>query len=490
MKRGDSIELSIDKLAFEGKAIARVEGLVVFVEGAVPGDRVMATVSKAKQSFAEAYTTSIISPSPERVAPVCKHFGVCGGCSWQYLAYEAQVRWKGQHVREALEHVGGFEGIPVHDAIACAKPFFYRNKMEFSFSTARWHVEGDTNTDTFTLGMHVPLNYYKVFHLEQCHLQSEESNTVLEATRTFVREHDLSIYHNKRHDGYLRFLGVRQSATTSDFMVNLVTSSDGSDELARIGQSDGSEGSHRSSRSAEVLNGDIAAAYAEHLVRACPFVTTVVNNVTARFAQISRGESERVVYGNGEIREHLAGLEFVISSNSFFQTNTVQAEVLYGIAREYARLQSDDVVWDLYCGTGTIGISMARDVRRVVGIELVEDAIRDARRNAAHNGIHNSEFMIGDLLDLLMQQPPEFAERPTVVVVDPPRSGLHEDVVKSILAIAPERLVYVSCNPATLARDLALFREKYDIREVQPVDMFPHTWHSESVARLSLKREV
>lgn len=463
MRHGETVEIVIEKLAFEGKAVARIDGMVVFVEGAVPGDTVRALITKAKKNFAEARALAVITPSPLRVTPQCMHFGVCGGCTWQHVQYPAQVEWKRALVVEALEHIGGFSDIPVEPTIASERPFYYRNKMEFTFSDSRWRVEKEFNDDPFTLGMHVPDNFYKVLHVEQCLLQSENSNKVLHATRDFVRRHNLSIWHNNRHVGYMRFIGIRESATTPDFMVNLVTSTD---------------------------DRAMADAYAEHLRETCPFVTTVVNNITARKSQTSRGDSERIVTGSGVIREHLAGLEYVISANSFFQTNTRQAEALYRVTAEFARLTPNDMVWDLYCGTGTIGLSIAKRVTHVVGIEIVEDSIADARRNAAHNGITNIEFFCGDLKDVLRAQTyssaaPFYGLRPECVIVDPPRSGLHEDVIASLMRAAPERIVYVSCNPATLARDLKIFSTAYTVDKVQPVDMFPHTYHIEAVGQLT-----
>ena len=480
MKYGDTLDLSIEKLAFEGKAIAHVDGLVVFVEGGVPGDTVRAFVTKAKKNFAEARTTEVLSPSTNRVMPKCMHFGVCGGCKWQHLEYAAQTRWKREHVSEALQHIGGFADVRVEPTIASEREFFYRNKMEFSFSDARWRVEHELNDDPFTLGMHVPDNFYKVLHIEQCWLQSERSNDVLRATRDFVREHALSVYHNKRHTGYLRFLAIRESATTGEMMVNLVTSTeqpDWSDLQEQSVTSDAGNGPAQH-------HPDIPAAFAQHLVEACPFVTTIVQNVTSRKAQISRGELERVLCGSGVIHEHLAGLEYEISANSFFQTNTRQAERLYATTAAYARLHPADIVWDLYCGTGTIGLSIAHQVQRVVGIELVEEAIADARRNATRNNIDNAQFVAGDLRALLKNPPSMLAEKPSCIIVDPPRSGMHEDVITCLLAVAPERIVYVSCNPATLARDVKLMSEQYSIARVQPVDMFPHTYHVECVVEL------
>ncbi len=465
MHYGDELELSIEKLAFEGKAIAHAGELVVFVEGALPGDIARVKILKKKKNFAEARAITILEPSPDRVKPACMHFGVCGGCKWQHLDYTAQCGWKRTHVVESLERIGELHGIPVLPIIPCDTPFYYRNKMEFSFSEVRWRVEHELNDDPFTLGLHVPDNYFKVLHIEQCLLQSENSNSVLRAVRDFIRTKGLSIYHTKLHTGCVRFLAIRESKNTKDFMVNIVTADD---------------------------NPEIMEAFARHLVNECPYITTIVNNITARHAQISMGESEKVYFGSGINRERLGGLEFFISANSFFQTNTLQAEKLYAIVKEFAALRSDDVVWDLYCGTGTIAMYLAGGAGKVIGVDTVPAAIADAVRNAGHNGIANVEFICGDVKDTLSKAVSESAliETPDCVVLDPPRSGMHPDVIKILLKIAPRRIVYVSCNPATQARDLKALSEIYTIARVQPVDMFPHTYHVEAVAQLEKKESA
>jgi len=465
MKYGDELELSIEKLAFEGKAIAHAGELVVFVEGALPGDTARVKIIKKKKNFAEARAIEILSPSPDRISPQCMHFGACGGCKWQHLAYTAQCEWKRTHVAESFEHIGELHSIPVLPTIPCAQQFYYRNKMEFSFSTSRWRVENDINEkndDGFTLGLHVPNNYAKVLHIEQCLLQSENSNLVLRSVRNFIRANGLTVYNNKLHEGYLRFLTIRDSKKTGDMMVNIVTSED---------------------------KPDIMEMFTQHLVKECPFITTVVNNINTRLAQIAFGESEKVYVGEGFIRERIGVLEFVISANSFFQTNTKQAEILYSTAKDFGDFRREDVVWDLYCGTGTIAMYVADAVQKVIGVEQTASAIADAKRNAEHNKISNVEFICGDVKETLLQSKSgvQHINFPDCVIIDPPRSGMHPDVVKELLNVAPERIVYVSCNPATQARDLKILSEKYAIEKVQPVDMFPHTYHIEAVAKLTKK---
>lgn len=464
MTRGDELTLTLDTFAFEGKALARLNGLVVFVQGAVPGDEARVRLTKVKKQFLEAEVVEVLKPSPLRVAPRCKHFGVCGGCRWQHVDYQAQLDFKRQHVIDALEHIGGFKDIQVNPTLASEHVYFYRNKMEFSFGD-RWLTKDELASQTakikphIALGLHPAGIYQKVLDIEECYLQSEESMRIVNLVRRFARERQLSIYSTKTHTGYLRNLVVRQSAGTNELMVNLVTTDDRPDILSEL----------------------TSALRAE-----LPSITTVVNNITQRTNLVASGDYEKVYHGPGYITERIGKRTYRISANSFFQTNTKQAERLYDTARRMAQLRPADVLFDLYSGTGTIALHVADDVQEVVGVESVEAAIEDARRNAAANGVTNCTFVLGDLKDRLTKET-EWLEnhpRPTVMIIDPPRAGMHEKVVREVLRLAPERIVYVSCNPATQARDLRLMAGHYRITEVQPVDMFPHSYHIENVVAL------
>lgn len=472
MKRGDVIEVMIDSVAFEGKSVARVDGFVVFVHGGVPGDRARAGVTSAKKNFAEAELIEILHPSPLRVTPQCRHFGVCGGCRWQHVGYATQTDFKRQHVTDALERIGGFAGVSVLPTLGVDDPYWYRNKMEFSFG-ARWLSReemaarptpggGGDALPLFALGLHIPGRYDRVLDLSECWLQSKESARIVNEVRAFCQEHDLPVYSTETHTGYLRNLVIREGRRTGERMVNLVTRDD---------------------------RPEIMRPLTEHLLAAVPSITTVVNNITQRKSQVALGESERVYHGSGTVTERIGKRTYRISANSFFQTNTEQAERLYDVVRRMARFRPDDVVFDLYSGTGTIALHIADDVHEVVGIEAVEQAVNDARENAAVNNVANCTFLLGDLKETLVgsRHSGLLLPTPDVVIIDPPRAGMHEKVAREIGSLQPRRIVYVSCNPATQARDLKILCESgsYLLEEIQPVDMFPHTYHIENVVALA-----
>jgi 23S rRNA (uracil1939-C5)-methyltransferase len=479
MRKGDFIQLKIDRVAFGGQGIARADGLVIFVKGAIPGDRVNALIFRKKKAYAEAKIQEFLAPSPDRIEAPCPYFGICGGCQWQHVTYERQLEYKRGHVEEALSHIGSLSGIEVHDPIPSEKHFGYRNKMEFSFSDRPWLPlpppkipsisplqrgehgyppleKGDKGG--FALGLHVPGTFDKIIDMEACLLQQERGNEILREVKRFASESGLPPYGLKSHEGFWRFLTLRYSTHLDEWMVNLVTSE------ART---------------------EVLLPLAQRLAALFPNVKTVVNNITARKASIAVGEREVVLAGAGTIQDRIGPSTFQISANSFFQTNSLGAERLYGKVVEFAELKGRETVLDLYSGTGTIPIFLAGSARRVIGMEIVESAVLDARRNCQENGIENCEFILGDIrenLTLLRIQP-------EVMIIDPPRAGMHQDVLSRVLEIGAERIVYVSCNPATLARDLGQMEEHYHISEIQPVDMFPHTYHVECVAKLSRKNK-
>jgi 23S rRNA (uracil1939-C5)-methyltransferase len=472
MKRGEELELHVERYGAEGKGIARVEGFVVFIRGGVPGDSVIVRLVKVSKNFAEAEVVSVVQPSPHRTTPRCRHFGTCGGCVWQHLAYPAQMEFKRQQVVDALERIGGFSGVTVQPTLGATDAFYYRNKMEFSFGM-RWLTReeldasgpGDASGEPiqrFALGLHIPQRFDRVLDVRECFLQSEESSAIVNAVREFALEKELTIYSTITHTGYLRNLVIREGRHTGDRMVNLVTSEE------------------RPALMQEFTN----------LVRdRFPSVTTVVNNITIRRSQVAIGDREIVLFGPGFIRERIGARQYRISANSFFQTNTLQAERLYDTACAMADLRPNDTLFDLYSGTGTIALHAADRVSTVVGIESVPAAVDDARRNAEEQGVTNCSFLLGDLKEKIVNDI-EWLERtgpPSVMIIDPPRAGMHPKVVDRIREIHPQRIVYVSCNPATQARDLKTLCAEgaYAIGAVQPVDMFPHTMHVENVVRLT-----
>jgi 23S rRNA (uracil1939-C5)-methyltransferase len=467
MKRGELLTLALEQFALEGKSIGRVEGLVVFVPGAVPGDTVRVELTKIKKSYCEARLVEVLTPSPLRAEPRCRYFGTCGGCRWQNVRYDAQLAFKRRHVIDALERIGGVRGASVKETLGSADTYFYRNKMEFSFGE-RWRTgeellqsRGEQEGESaFALGLHIPERYDRVLDLEECFLQSALSAQIVNAIRDYARRHNLPVYVPRTHSGYLRNLVIRQSAHTGELMVNLVTRDDRPETMTVL---------------------------AAELLRQFPSITTICNNITDRQAQVAVGDREVVYHGPGFISERIGRRAYRISANSFFQTNTLQAERLYEAARSMAQLAPADVVFDLYSGTGTIALHIADDVKTVVGIEQVPSAVGDARRNAAMNDVDNCSFVQGDIKEVLAGwhggQGPH--ENPSVMIIDPPRAGMHPDVVRAVLELHPPRIVYISCNPATQARDIALLGSAYRVDEVQPVDMFPHTFHIENIVALS-----
>ena len=466
LKKGDELKLKIETLAFEGKAIARLDGLVVFVNEGVPGDTVRAAITKVKSQYLEARNLELLEPSDLRVEPRCRYVGSCGGCKMQHIDYTAQLSLKHQHVIDSFERIGKIKDIEIPPPVGAEEIFFYRNKMEFSFSDQRWlttaEIEsGEEYDKNFALGLHVPGRYDKVLDIEECWLQSNESNRILDSIRRSAKEQDIRPYTTHSHEGFLRFLVIKQSRATGEIMVNIVTSDNRQDIMQPV---------------IERLRTDV------------PGVTTVVNNINRRKAQVAVGDEEVVYFGTGYITERIGHFTFRISANSFFQTNSGQAEKLYSIAKEFGELSNDDVVLDLYSGTGTITIYLSDAAKMVYGIESVEDAVKDAGENALLNDIGNVRFIQGDVLEKLQTREAWLKEEPAVLYHDPPRSGVHPKAIREIINLRIPKIVYVSCNPATQARDIAALREHgYRIERIQPVDMFPHTYHIENVVRLVIR---
>ncbi len=457
VKKGAERIVEVADLAFGGKGLAKVDGLAVFVDGAVPGDRARIRIIRKKRNYAEARVAELIQPSSLRVTPPCPYQAHCGGCKWQFLGYAHQLDYKRRHVAESLEHIGLMQGVPVHPTLPSERVFGYRNKMEFSCSDRRWLLPeelGDESADIgFALGLHVPGTFHKVLDIERCLLQPALGNQILGDVREFMKRSPLAPYGLKSHAGFWRFLMLRHGVAADQWMVNIVTAWEEPEELRKL---------------------------AEQLRARYPAVVSVVNNITARKSGVAFGEYETPLSGAAFIQEQIGDYRFKISANSFFQTNTRGARRLYDTVKQYARLKGSEQVLDLYCGTGTIAIYLSDRAREVVGLELVESAVADARENARFNRIENCRFVGGDIRHTLSDG--RFS--PEVMVIDPPRAGMHKDVVAAVTELAPERIVYVSCNPATLARDIGMLKEQYAVCEVQPVDMFPHTFHIESVARL------
>ena len=449
LKKGDMVEVRVTDLAYGGKGVGKINGLVILIRGGLPGDTLKVRVKRKKRNFAEAELIEVLKSSEQRIDPICSHFSLCGGCTWQNLNYESQLYYKTKTVKDSLKHIGGFSDFEVEKILDSEDTYYYRNKLEFSF--------GADPAKKLILGLHPYQNFKQVFDLEKCYLQSELSNQVVEWVRDFCQKENLIPYDVREHYGFLRYLAIRESKNKTEIMVNLVTNS----------------GEFEKSK-----------ALAEGLVKDFPKIRAMVRNINTKLANIAVGEEELLLAGERTIQEKLGKFYFEISANSFFQTNTKQAEKLFEIVCEYAELDGSEEVLDLYSGTGAISIFLAGKVKRVTGIEAVKDSIEDALRNVELNSIKNCRFLSGEARKVLFSLVQE-GYSPEVIVVDPPRGGMHEKVVYSIVELKPEKIIYVSCNPATLARDLKLLYEKdYLIEKIQPIDMFPQTYHIEAVAKL------
>jgi 23S rRNA (uracil1939-C5)-methyltransferase len=469
LSKGAEIDLTIEKLAFGGKALGRTEGFVVFVDHAIPGQRVRARITRKKSGYAEAELVQVLSQSPAYTPPFCPHFGFCGGCQWQDLVYAEQLHWKHIHVQECLRNLGGLTPEIIRPPVASPEQLYYRNKMGFTFAPRAWlPSEGLVASKTShhggcALGLHVADSCDQIFDVEQCFLQSPQSPVIVEEVRRWCRKSGLASYNTRTHRGFWRFLVVREGKRTAQTLVHLITSDQGDPAAVK--------------------------ALANHLVSCFPGITTLVHSSSKKKAQVASGEVSRTLYGPGYIEEQIGDLRLRVSAQAFLQINTEATAGLYGAIRQLGEFTGQETVWDLYCGAGSIALSLAPHVGRVVGFELIEAAVNDAYVNSRLNGLDNCQFLAGDLKERMRETRGAASQhRPDVVITDPPRAGMHIQVVQALLGLSPRRLIYVSCNPATLARDLALLQDQYDILSIQPFDLFPHTSHIECVVHLSRRQ--
>ena len=456
--------ISIESVAAEGNAVAHTDdGMVVFVPFAVPGDIVNIRVTKKKKNYLEGFVSEIVKPSPERLEPFCPHFGTCGGCRGQPLPYGMQLEAKRRQVYDQLVRIGHLEVPEVRPTLPSPQTIYYRNKLEFSFSSKRWILPDEDPdsippSDRCGLGFHVGKFFDKVLDIKKCCLQKDPSNPIRLFVKDYAVTNGLEFYDIRENRGFLRNMFIRTTASGEVMVIMCFARED------------------RKKR--ENLLDAIAEAFQE--------ITSLYYVINSKLND-SINDQECVLYkGSDAIYETMEGLRFRIGPKSFYQTNSAQAERLYGVARDFASLTGKDLVYDLYTGTGTIAQFVSRKARKVIGIEYVPEAIEDALENARTNGIDNCEFIAGDMKDVLTEDFIRKKGRPDVIILDPPRAGIHPDVAEVILSASPSRIVYVSCNPASQARDLAILGEKYRITAVQPVDMFPHTQHVENVCALEL----
>jgi len=458
LKRGQEIELSITDLAFGGRGISKLDDLVFFVKDAIPNQKVIAKISKIKKKYVEAYKIKILKKSKDQVDPVCEHFDWCGGCTTQQLDYQQQLHYKQKQISDILNKIAGTKDVDINPIIDCKQTFFYRNKMEYTFSGNPWFIE-DESYDDVIVGLHVPKRFDKILNINKCHINYEVFNQIINIAKEVSNNEKMVPYDVVKHTGYLRYLVLRAGVQTNEFMINFVTST---------------------------FNKRFMNSFLEKILDVLPNVTSVINTINAEKNNTAKG-NPKTIFGSSYINEKIGDYTFKISANSFFQTNSYQVKTLYDYILKTSDFKKSDIVYDLYCGTGTIGIYIAQFVKKVYGIEIVEDAINDAHINAEINNIENINFYCGDLKDILNSDALDNIEKPTTVIVDPPRPGLHPNTVKNLIRLAPKKIIYVSCNPATMARDIEmLIRDNYSIKNLQPVDMFPHTPHIECVTTLIL----
>ncbi len=496
-------DLIITDYAAEGKALAKLDGKVIFISGAVPGDTADVLLTKNKKDWAEGRVLKIKQLSKERVAPFCRHFGVCGGCKWQMLPYEKQLQYKQQEVEQNLRRIGKIELPAILPIVGADDTVYYRNKLEFTFSNKRYLLpeemaspnpseggafEDSDNKLNFSvlpdsksplsggwgvgaLGFHVPRIFDKVIDIEECFLMDDVNNRIRNTIRAFALQNNLSFYDIREHTGWLRNIIIRL-CTTGELMVNICLNYDEEADRKKL---------------------------FDHLLQQVPEITTLLYTINPKWNDSIYDLTPLVYFGKGYASEKLSAeppqgsgsggeaFEFMISAKSFFQTNTKQAEKLYRITRDFAALTGNEIVYDLYCGTGSIGIFLSKQAKKIIGVEVIEEAIADAKLNAALNNITHAEFFSGDVIKICNDA--FFSEhgRPDVIITDPPRAGMHEKLINKLLEISAPKIVYVSCNTATQARDLGLLSQKYAIEKIQPVDMFPHTHHIECVVLLKLK---
>jgi 23S rRNA (uracil1939-C5)-methyltransferase len=480
-------DLLITDYAAEGKALAKLDGKVIFISGAVPGDVADVLLTKNKKDWAEGRVLNIKELSKERVEPFCKHFGICGGCKWQMLPYEKQLQYKQQEVEQNLRRIGKVDLPEILPIIGGDETRYYRNKLEFTFSNKEYYPappppkEGFSESDKSlsipestgsleapplegfgeagALGFHVPRIFDKVIDIDECYLMDDVNNKIRNTVRTFALENNFTFYDIRQHTGWLRNIIIRL-CTTGELMVNICLNYEEEADRKKL---------------------------FDHLLQEVPQITTLLYTINPKWNDSIYDLTPQVYFGKGFATEKLEDLEFKISPKSFFQTNTKQAEKLYAVTREFAALTGTEIVYDLYCGTGSIGIFVSKQAKKIIGVEVIEEAIADAKENAALNNINHAAFFAGDVIKICNDEFFALHGRPDVIITDPPRAGMHEKLVNKLLEIAAPKIVYVSCNTATQARDLGMLGEKYQVEKIQPVDMFPHTHHIECVVLLKLR---
>ena len=458
-------KVRITDIGAEGNALARVDNLVVFVPMLIPGDVVDIRVIKKRKKYLEGRVVKFHEYSSDRIEPRCVHFGVCGGCKWQHLPYHLQLQYKGNQVRDNLTRIGKIDLPEINPIIGSSEVFLYRNKLEYTFSDKRWLTKeevgsGNKYEKEDALGFHIPGQFDKVLDIKECHLQPEPSNSIRNAVREYARKNNLQSFALREQKGFLRNLVIRNSLEGKVMVIVVFF--------------------HDDIEKREGLLDFLASEF--------PQITSLMYVINSKRNDSLNDQNPILYKGDNHLVEEMNGLKFRIGPKSFYQTNTKQALELYRIAKDFAGLSGKEIVYDLYTGTGTIANFIAGSVDKVIGIEYVDEAVKDAKINSEINNIRNTFFFAGDMKDVLSGQFLKVNGKPDVIITDPPRAGMHEDVVKTIATAAPDKIVYVSCNPSTQARDILLLSEDYQVTSVQPVDMFPHTHHVENVVLLKRKQ--
>jgi len=457
LKKGAEINVFVESLAFGGKGIARYNNIVVFIKNGIPGQELNVVIIKKSKKYFEAKILEVLFESKYYKKPLCTHFKYCGGCSFQNLDYEIQLEQKFNQVKDVFNRIANIKDFTIAPIERCNNNYKYRNKMEFTFSNRRWILkeEPENVQSNFALGLHIPGRYDKILDINECHIQKDTANKILNIVKEYTL--DLEPYDIVEHNGFLRNLMIRHAENTNEIMVNIVTN---------------------------YKNSKVLKTVVNKLVNNVNNIKSIVNNITSRRAGVSIGEDEVCLYGDNFIKEKINNLIFNISANSFFQTNTKQTEKLYSMIIKESDLTGDEIVYDLYSGTGTIGISMANYVKKVYGFEISNSSINDAKINAEINDITNIHFFKGDLQNIFrVNLDTEKIEKPDIIIVDPPRAGMHSKTILDIVQKKPEKIIYISCNPSTQARDVKeLNNNNYQLEQILPVDMFPHTPHVENIA--------
>lgn len=453
--------------AAEGKSLARIDGKVIFIEGAVPGDTVDVFITKNKKDWAEGKATNFKAYSKERVIPFCKHFGICGGCKWQMLPYQKQLEYKQQETEQNLKRIAKIPLPAISPILGSLQTIHYRNKLEFTFSNKRYLLNKEISTEGHieqnnALGYHAPRVFDKIIDIHECFLMDDVNNEIRNKLRDFVVEQNYPYYDIKEHSGWLRNIIIRY-CSTGQLMINVVFGYEDAEQIKVV---------------------------CTQLLKMIPSITTLLYTINVKWNDSINDLEPKIFFGPGYVMEKMNEFQFKISPKSFFQTNTLQATKLYTVVSDYAGLTGKETVYDLYCGTGSIGIFVSGKAKKIIGVDVIPEAIANARENAAINDIGHAEFFAGDVITVCTSEFFETNGYPDIIITDPPRAGMHDKLVKKLLEIAAPKIVYVSCNVATQARDIALLSELYEVKNIQPLDMFPHTHHIECVCLLELKPKL